>query len=175
VDTLLVAVRVLLSLAAVLGLLWVLHRRLSRGPRAKNAANPVTVVGRQAVGQKAAVVIVDVDGQRFVLGVTEQAVSVLHRREAPGRQSADEFALSLAEATDAAPSAATLTPLSGPALTVSPLGGAAVDGPWAPALRPRRPTAAAPGHSALGRSVLGGSILSPTTWKQTAAALRRSA
>src|SRR5512133_2801827 len=79
-DTVVVALRVILSLAVVLGLLWVLQRRLSRGSGSR-AANVVTVVGRQGLGQKASVVVVDVDGRRFVLGVTEQSISVLHDGE----------------------------------------------------------------------------------------------
>lgn len=43
----------------------------------------VTVVGRQAVGPKATVTVVDVGGQRLVLGVSEAGVSVLSTLEVP--------------------------------------------------------------------------------------------
>ena len=43
----------------------------------------MTVVGRQGVGSKASVVVVDVDGTRFVLGVTEHAVNVLQSGDRP--------------------------------------------------------------------------------------------
>ena len=81
-DQLILGLRVLVSLAAVLGLMWVLHRRLRRGggsPKEK----PLAVVSRQSVGPKASVVLVDTDGRRFLLGVTEHGISILHSGEAP--------------------------------------------------------------------------------------------
>jgi len=91
VDTLLVALRVALSLAVVVGLLWVLQRRMQKGTRRGPKASLVSVVGRQGLGQKASVVVVDVEGRRFVLGVTEQSVTVLHDAATP----AETFATSL--------------------------------------------------------------------------------
>jgi len=160
-DTVLVALRVALSLAVVLGLLWVLQRKLTKGSKGGRTPNLVTVVGRQGVGQKASVVVVDIEGRRFVLGVTEQSVSVLHDGQAPtdaaapvvtnltatlparrANHAAVDFARELDDATQAGDE---LTP---------PL-----------ILRPRRDRAAP--------SRIGGSILSPATWQQTAAALRQ--
>ena len=80
-DTLFLALRVAVSLAAVLGLLWYVQRRLTKGSVGQRSAGLVSVVGRQGIGQKASVVVVDVDGIRFVLGVTEQSVTVLHNTE----------------------------------------------------------------------------------------------
>jgi flagellar protein FliO/FliZ len=101
-ETAVVALRVALSLAVVFGLLWYLHRRLTRGAKARGAAVAISVVGKQAVGQKASVVVVDADGRRFVLGVTEHAITVLHDAETP----ASAFAEALtAVAPDAAPAA----------------------------------------------------------------------
>ena len=152
-DTVLVALRVALSLAAVLGLLWVLQRKLTKGTLGGRTPNLVTVVGRQGVGQKASVVVVDIEGHRFVLGVTEQTVSVLHDGQAPtdaaGHHAGTDFARELDVATGAARAASH----AGEALT-PPL-----------ILRPRRDRAAP--------SRIGGSILSPATWQQTAAALRQ--
>jgi flagellar protein FliO/FliZ len=163
VDTVLVALRVALSLAAVLGLLWVLQRKLTKGSLAGRTPNLVTVVGRQGVGQKASVVVVDIEGRRFVLGVTEQSVSVLHDGQAPtdaaeplpaprANHAAADFARELDQAThgDATHGDA-------------PHGGEELTPPLI--LRPRRDRAAP--------SRIGGSILSPTTWQQTAAALRQ--
>ena len=99
-DTLLVALRVALSLAAVVGLLWVLQRRMQKGTRRGPTASLVSVVGRQGLGQKASVVVVDVEGRRFVLGVTEQSVTVLHDAVSP----AESFATTL-HAADADASA----------------------------------------------------------------------
>lgn len=101
-DTLVVALRVVLSLAVVLGLLWVLQRRLARGGRLRGNTNLISVLGRQSLGQKASVVVVEIDGRRLVLGVTEAAVTVLH-----GGGGADDreeaFAQSLAVAASGTP------------------------------------------------------------------------
>lgn len=156
-DTIVVALRVALSLAVVLGLLWVLQRRLSRGAGSRSA-NPVSIVGRQGLGQKASVVVVDVDGRRFVLGVTEHSINVLHGGEAaqePERQHdrADAPAAAFARSLHAASGGPTLVP---------PVVIGQAEAP--PTLRPRRDRNA--------NARLGGSILSPSTWQQTAALLR---
>ena len=162
-DTVVVALRVILSLAVVLGLLWVLQRRLNRGAGAR-ANNVVTVVGRQGVGQKASVVVVDVDGRRFVLGVTEQSISVLHDAETdhgavaasrPVRVGSgnDRSAVAFAKSLHAASGGPTLVPAESDTPAEPPL-----------TFRPRRDRSAG--------ARLGGSILSPSTWQQTAALLR---
>ena len=154
-DTLIVAARVVLSLGVVLVLLWYLQRRLSRSKRALGVANPVTVVGRQAIGQKASVVVVDVDGTRLVLGVTEQSVTVLHENAPP----------------------TTATPSLDAAIVA--LGGPDADAVSAPATAFARSLAAARADDATPMSApvpsarLAGSILSPATWRQTAALLRQ--
>ena len=81
-DSLVQGLRVLVSLAVVFGLLWFLARRLraGRGPR---RAAPVQVLGKAGVGGKAQVVVVEAEGRRMVLGVTEHGVSVLHDAAAP--------------------------------------------------------------------------------------------
>ena len=155
-ETTLVALRVALSLAAVLGLLWVLQRKLTKGSLGGRTPNLVTVVGRQGVGQKASVVVVDIEGRRFVLGVTEQSVSLLHGGSTTitteGGTGATEFARLLAAATDAEPGSA-------PALTGA--------GPAAPT---HTATTATPAPTA---ARFAGSILSAGTWQQAAAALRQ--
>lgn len=82
-DVVVLALRVVISLGVVLALLFVLHRKLSRmsGTRAGSAI--VSVVARQGIGAKASVVVLDAEGTRFYLGVTEQSVSVLHSAAAP--------------------------------------------------------------------------------------------
>jgi flagellar protein FliO/FliZ len=152
VETLAVALRVILSLAVVLGLLWWLHRRLSRGPRVARS-NPISVVTRQSISPKASVVVVEVDGQRLVLGVTEQSITVLQSSEAAVPEKAADFAASLDTATlDAA--AASTANASAPAPVVTLVPAAVTTGESAPALA--------------------GSILSLHTWKQAAATLRRA-
>jgi flagellar protein FliO/FliZ len=168
-DTFLVAVRVTLSLAVVLGLLWYVQRRVTRGTTAKRNANLVTVVGRQGIGQKASVVVVDIEGTRFVLGVTEQSVNVLHSAANDG--AAHDGAAVTAELAPPRLISAGSSTDTGVAFARSLTDATAhhpLDPPLEPplAFRPRRDKGARPGK-------LGGSILSPATWQQTAAALRQ--
>ncbi|GAA4674333.1 FliO/MopB family protein [Frondihabitans cladoniiphilus] len=82
-DTLFTGLRVVVSLGAVLGLLWVIHRKVSKSGRVSKSAKHVTVVARQGISGKASVAVVDVEGVRYVLGVTEHAVNVLSTGQAP--------------------------------------------------------------------------------------------
>lgn len=82
-DLVFTVLRVAVSLAAVLAIIWYAHRRLSRGSRHTTKINPVSVIGKKPVGSKANVVVVEADGQRFLLGVTEHTVTVLHSSDAP--------------------------------------------------------------------------------------------
>lgn len=113
-DTVVVGLRVVLSLGVVLALLWVLQKRLVKGGRAgTRATSQVSVVARQGVGAKASVVVVDVEGERLVLGVTESSVTVLAAADRP----VDVGALTLVpepRADDVAPEAqeARVTPIA---------------------------------------------------------------
>ncbi|MDB6426782.1 FliO/MopB family protein [Curtobacterium sp. 20TX0008] len=192
-DTLWMALRVAVSLGVVLALMWVLHRRATKGglgaavkARGRRSA-AVEVVGRQGIGGKASVVVVDVEGERLVLGVSEQSVSLLRSGPTPAPELtvvAGPVALptaprAVASAPDptsagpttvAAPSADAFraelerqdhaaTGLPAEAASVLPMR------PRGPARRPARtvvPTA----------QQLQGSVLSADTWRQAAAALR---
>jgi flagellar protein FliO/FliZ len=165
VETIFLALRVLLSLAAVLAAIWYAHRRLTRGGRfTPRAAKAVTVVTKQSIGAKASVVVMDVDGQRFLLGVTEQSVTVLNTSETPAAESPRQLA-----AAPAIPAAvADEGRRSGGAAFARVLSElqsepADVAQPAPVAYLPEPRTAA-----------LDGSILSAATWKRTAAALRRA-
>ena len=79
-DDLLLALRVIVSLGVVVGLLWVVQRRLSRGRRPAQGT-PVRLIGRQGVAGKSSVVVIEVEGERLVLGVTEQGMTVLARHD----------------------------------------------------------------------------------------------
>lgn len=82
-DALILGLRVVVALGAVLGLMWLLQRRLGKGTGRRRADRALTIVSRQSLGQKASVVVVDAAGQRFLLGVTEHAVNVLHTEDIP--------------------------------------------------------------------------------------------
>lgn len=113
-DDILIALRMVVALAAVLGLLLFLSRRMQKAgakgahplsglvpgrPRAlRGLTNPrtlrgratakvrpekITVVARSGLAGKAQLVVAEFGGIRYVLGVTEQGVSVVDTQEAP--------------------------------------------------------------------------------------------
>ncbi|WP_125614288.1 flagellar biosynthetic protein FliO [Specibacter cremeus] len=90
-DTFLLVLRVALSLGIVVVLLWMAQKRLGRGTRA-GAGVDLQVVGKRSVGPKSSVVLVETDGQRFLLGVTEHNVQVLHAAAAPERPAPEPVA-----------------------------------------------------------------------------------
>ena len=171
-DVAVLAVRTILSLAVVLGLIWYAGRRLNdsasgrggdgklaawvrkaggavgRTPargrrRAERPAPLVAVVGRQAIGPKASVAVVDVGGQRLVLGVSESGISLLTTLEAP-----------VAVAAEAIPE-----PVAAPDVVHTAI---AQDAPDFDEVFAAATTARA----------VNGSILSPATWRQARTALR---
>lgn len=149
-DTLMLALRVVLALGAVVVVLWYVQKRVNDHQSRGGTADPLTVIARRGVGSKAAVVVLDTGGKRFLLGVTEHSVNVLHTDDAPAAvtgpaTAADPFAAALAQAGAA-------TSDTAPAL--SPLRRVELGTPLAP-------------------SMLSGSILSPATWKQAGAALKK--
>jgi flagellar protein FliO/FliZ len=83
-DTALLGLRVVLSLACVLGLIWFAGRKMqgSAGVR-KQRTVPLTVLGRQSLGKGAGVALVEVAGRVLLLGVGEQGVSVLTEVDVP--------------------------------------------------------------------------------------------
>ncbi len=124
-DDLLVALRAIVALGAVLGLLLFLSRRVqksqakgtspvaellpktlrslaTRRPSRPSAAprprpEKITVVARSGLGGKAQLVVAEFGGIRYVLGVTEQGINVVDTQEAPVVEE------DLAPAVDAAP------------------------------------------------------------------------
>ncbi|ROP75382.1 flagellar biosynthesis protein FliO [Frigoribacterium sp. PhB107] len=123
-DTLFVALRVALSLGVVLALLWVLQKRLAKGGlRGGRASAPVSIVARQGIGAKASVVVVDVEGERLVLGVTESSITVLAAADAPAAQPAvvalEAAPQSPVVALEPAPQEARVTPIV-PLASVAP-------------------------------------------------------
>jgi|GEM_PF-805893 len=112
-DDVLVALRMIVALAAVLGLLLFLSRRLQKagakgdnpmsallpkklgrmtglrqsrvtqGRGAKARPEKITVVARSGIGAKAQLVVAEFGGIRYVLGVTEHGISVVDTQEAP--------------------------------------------------------------------------------------------
>jgi len=172
VDTLVITLRVALSLGVVLALMWVLHRRMAKsgfgaGKAKGRRSASVEVVARQGIGGKASVVVVDVEGERLVLGVSEHGVALLTSGQAPAPEltivtgpvalpvrptpSAEQFRQELDQQTAGEPR------LQADAAEPLPM-------------RPRNRRA----HRTVVPSAaqLQGSILSADTWRQAAAALR---
>ncbi|WEK59948.1 MAG: flagellar biosynthetic protein FliO [Candidatus Microbacterium colombiense] len=118
-DDLLVALRMIVALAAVLGLLLFLSRRLQKasskggnplaallpspmgrkqgaarlpasGRGARARAEKIVVVARSGIGAKAQLVVAEFGGIRYVLGVTEHGISVVDTQEAPVAQEDSE-------------------------------------------------------------------------------------
>jgi flagellar protein FliO/FliZ len=72
--------RIVLSLAAVLGLMW-LMARASRRKLGVRAGDRVAVLARQQLSRGASVAVVKVGGRALVIGVTDAQVSLLSETE----------------------------------------------------------------------------------------------
>lgn len=118
-DDLLVALRMIVALAAVLGLLVFLSRRLqkagatgssplagllpaklgrlartrparpARGSAPRVRQEKITVVARSGIGARAQLVVAEFGGIRYVLGVTEHGINVVDTQEAPAAEADD--------------------------------------------------------------------------------------
>lgn len=157
----------MLSLAAVLGALWFLQRRVARTQARRRDSEAITVLGRQGVGPKAQVVMIQTEDARYVLGVTEHGVSVVDRLPLKPPTSHDDTAHPVWSGSSSAASDAAEFDRILAATALSETAGTA-------------PTDTASGEPMLRRRVrhrndpLRGSILSPETWRQTAEAIRRT-
>nr|WP_246298326.1 flagellar biosynthetic protein FliO [Leifsonia soli] len=154
-----VALRVAVVLGVIVALLWFVQRRVTKGRSSARGrrGNAVTVVGRQGIGQKASVVVVDVDGSRFVLGVTERQVSVLHSGDRP--QDADVTPIKPVREVEAR-TGTTDAPASTRSTSTTTT------------TRQDADFLTAHGRASLFDEALKGSILSPATWRQASSAVR---
>ncbi len=145
-DELLVAGRVVLSLACVVGLVWYLARRFGSAHAVDTSREPeVRVVTRQGLGRHAGVAVVAVGTRRLLVGFGEQNVTMLTELgpvldlptppRVPSPRPAAEDAV-------------------GPADALVPVPGGDAPGP------------------AVTAGALAGSLLSPQTWRATVRALQ---
>lgn len=90
-ETLLLALRVALSLAAVLGLLWFLARRLGGVPGSRRQ-RPIAVLARHSLSRRSGLAVVEIEGRRLLLGVSDSGVSLVTELSADGgsRVTADD-------------------------------------------------------------------------------------
>jgi flagellar protein FliO/FliZ len=72
--------RMLLALGAVLGVMWLLAR-FARRPLTGNADRVMSVLARQQLNRNSSVAVLRVLDRAFVLGVTDQGVSLLTETE----------------------------------------------------------------------------------------------
>lgn len=156
-------VRLIVSLAIVVGLLLLLARFGARKFRG-NATALVHVVHRQPLSRTSAVAVVTVGSRVLVLGTTEQQISVLAELD-PEDLDLEELD-SLEEFSTLTVPAATLVDAGTPAPVSKPLAIARTGGSHRAAHR--APTAA-PSAGALA-----GSVLSPATWRQAFNVARRA-
>jgi len=152
-----------LSLAAVLGVLWFLQRRVARTQARRRDSEAITVLGRQGVGPKAQVVVIQTEDARYVLGVTEHGVSVVDRLPVkPASPDAEDARPTWSSATsEAASDAAEFDRILAATAMTETTGTSPADP--APQRRVRHRN-----------DPLRGSILSPEPWRQTAEAIRRT-
>jgi len=75
------ALRVVVALGAVLGVLWFLQRRFGAKQKTRAAKETITLIGRKGLGGKAQLVVVEAEGRRYVLGVSEGGVTVVDTLE----------------------------------------------------------------------------------------------
>jgi len=172
-DSVLVLLRVLLALACVVGLIWVLGRRLGAGRAPRASREPaVRVVGRQAVGRHAGVAVVAVGQRRLLLGYGDQQVNLLTELAPVVELEPVSAETPVPSVVATAPGGTWATAGSVPA----PKAGTrpAVPGAVAAALgkRPASGMTRGGAGAALHGSVLSGSVLSPQTWRQALHALQ---
>ena len=148
--------RVLVSLAAVLGVMWVIARRVRKsGGGGKNATRVIEVLDRTSLSKSASVAVVRVGDRALVLGVADAQVSVLGETDLGAARKAQAAAgpgKRAAHRTVRVPAEALEAPVVAPQRQDTP--------PAAPQ-RGQEPAGA-----------LAGSALSPQTWKQTIESLR---
>jgi flagellar protein FliO/FliZ len=118
-------VRVIIALVVVVGAMWVLAK-VAKRPLRKRAANTLDVLARAQLSRNASVAVVKVDGTALVVGVTDNAVNLLHQLDAEAfavaeptnRTAVDlESITGKTPAAPAAPAAAPKSALTGSALS----------------------------------------------------------
>lgn len=154
-------------------------------PKNTKQSNLVNVVSRQALVGRTSISVVDVDGQRLVLGVTDTNISVLHARpleSAAAPQALFDDAAGLGEPSGS--DGAFADALQGALKAGDAVTGNAVDGDANDALVAAMPhvhakpvivsssVTEAEGNVVSLSSRMDGSILSPNTWRQAKAAMK---
>ena len=163
-DSLLLALRAIVGLGVVIAVIWFLRRRNSTAGKDRRARKPLSVVARQNLAPKVSVAVVDFGGRRFLLGVSEHGVTVLHDDERdPVEQTAEEPA----EVAQVMPVSHSSADFAQTLSTAEQLAASAVPTPVRLVRDPSIDAA-----FAASSSHLAGSLLSAATWKQAWSAIR---
>ncbi|HEV7204477.1 MAG TPA: flagellar biosynthetic protein FliO [Jatrophihabitans sp.] len=154
--------RLLLSLAFVLGLMWLIARKAKKKTGGKSS-RLVDVLGRQQLSRTASVAVVRVMDQALILGVTDGAVSVIGETDLAAVEARleEQAPKRIVKATRAPRPARSARPAP-PARPT----------PARPAPVLSKDAAEALESLPVKRSPLAGSALSPDTWRQTIDSLR---
>jgi flagellar protein FliO/FliZ len=151
-ESLGLALRVGLSLACVLGLVWLFSKgMLKGGRRSSGSAAAVEVLARQSLTRASSLTVVRIGERALVLGVTEQQVTLLSEADVASLAAPVPAAILPAVAPPVLPSMPASVPVQQRTTT-------------APVELPAAVTEA--------RGALAGSALSPATWSQAVEALR---
>ena len=162
-DTVLLVLRVRLSLAAVLGLMWWLGRRMQARVGSKRRES-LNVLGRQQLSRHSGVALIEAAGHRIVVGYGDDGVTFLHDAgEVP-----DEAPAALGEARVELD----VTGFAHQEATVSELRVVDADSTTGAIPSPVRSTSARTADAQRHRSPLEGSILAPDTWRKAVATVQ---
>ncbi|WP_322994695.1 flagellar biosynthetic protein FliO [Castellaniella sp.] len=101
-QTLRVIGALLFVLVVIMALAWFARR--SGWLRHASKSNPLRILGTHSLGARCSVTVIQVDDTRLVLGVTPQAISILHTLPPPASadtppSTQDDFATVLSQST----------------------------------------------------------------------------
>ena len=162
-DTVTLVGRLLVSLAAVLGVIWLVARRARKGSRTKDQ-RIIEVLDRTSLSRSSSVAVVRVGEQAFVLGVADAQVSVLGETDLEAARAARDARTAPRRSTAShSRSASRGAARTRPAVAAEPA--------RAPS-RPLKPVGLPDADAGQKASPLAGSALSPQTWRQTLESLR---
>lgn len=157
-SSIVLLLRVLLSLACVLGLMWFLGRRIARGRVAARArTTTISVVAKQSLGGRTGVALLEVGGRRLLVGTGEHGVTLLTELEPEPEPAEDGAARTEIDTEElermlAAPSPTDDDASSAPTTLTTPAA--------------RTLAVSTP------RNPLEGSILAPSTWRRAVVAVQ---
>jgi flagellar protein FliO/FliZ len=173
VDTVTLIGRLLVSLAAVLGVVWLISRRMRKTGRGR-ASGLIEVLDRRQLSRNSSVAVVRVGDQALVIGVTDNQVSVLAETDADKAVAISDAARPVPRVTKA-PGRAAASRHRGKATPRPAARAATVRTSVADDAEPTDVATETPSPTAAptaARTSLAGSALSPQTWKQTIESLR---